>query len=71
MLYRVVFERPVRYLADSPVAARTVTELAVYAPEGQSAIAHALRVTQGDPGMVQAWPTTEGAPEGVTVGVRA
>lgn len=52
--YRVHFERPVVYLADS-LRRREVSSLDVNgAPDGQAAIVHALRVTTGDPGAVTA-----------------
>ena len=48
----VKFPNPVRYLMDHPKQ-RDVMELVVHAPSEYAAIAHAIRVTNGDPGEMQ------------------
>jgi hypothetical protein len=51
--YRVTFEKPVVYHGGT-LRAKTLTEMEVHAPDGQAAITHAIRVTEGDPGQVTA-----------------
>jgi len=51
--FLVKFTTPVKYLMDHPKAARDVLELPVHAPDSNTALMHAIRVTNGNPGEMQ------------------